>query len=155
LLTKTDPWFSRVGLDGRQDTYYTDKKKQAKMPAKGYEYKNSPMREWMKKTGCTTRQYALAYKRAHNHKYFGHPTEGFTLEQEIARAMETADGKIVNGKTRKRNGPAIQDDGNVPVLKVRRKRILAPAPDALAVPLPFDGCWTESPEDYLWLDEQD
>jgi hypothetical protein len=70
--------------------------------------------------------------------------------------METEDGKIIDGETRKRLNLTVQQNGIVPVLKVRRKkRIHAPAPDALAVPMPFDGCWTESPEDYTWLDEQD
>lgn len=114
---------------------------------------DTPCREWMKKTGCTAKQYSLAYKRVYNHKYFGHNTSGFTLEQEIARSMETADGKVVNGKTRKRNGPAIQDDGVVPVLKARRKRILAPAPDDRIVPPPSDD-WIDLC-DYMWIEELD
>jgi len=110
---------------------------------------------WKQKTGCTTKQYYLAYKRWYNHKYFGHETTGFTLEQEIARAMQTDSGGVVTGKTRKKRSLAVQDNGVVPVLKVRRKRIFAPTPDALAVPMPIDACWTESPEDWTWLDEQD
>ena len=69
--------------------------------------------------------------------------------------MQTDDGKVVKGETRKRMCIAIQDNGVIPVLKVRRKRIFAPTPDALAVPMPIDACWTESPEDWTWLDEQD
>jgi hypothetical protein len=110
---------------------------------------------WKQKTGCSTDQYKRAYGRWYNLRYFGNEATGFTLEQEIVRAMETDNGTVVKGATRKKTCLAVQDNGVVPVLKPRRKRIFAPTPDALAVPPPIDACWTESLEDWTWLDEQD
>ena len=58
------------------------------------------------------------------------------MEQEIARAMERPDGKVVAGQTYKKSNEAIQHNNEVPSLErtaKRRKRILPPE-----APLPCD-----------------
>ena len=80
------------------------------------------------------------------------------MEQEIARAMERPDGKVVAGQTYKKSNQAIQHNGEVPSLEgtaKRRKRRLPPAPDASAVPPPLEQCWTDFPDDTAWVDELD
>jgi len=116
--------------------------------------KKSGVRKWMEKTGCNYDQYWRAYVRWTKNKSH----TGFTLEQEIARAMERPDGKVVVGQTYKKNRQAIQHNGEVPVLDgvgTRRKRRLPPTPDASAVPPPIEQCWTDFPDDTAWVDELD
>lgn len=103
----------------------------------------SDQRKWMTATGCSGAQYIKAYRRwKSNHE--NHHATAFSMEQEIARAMDRPDGKVVAGHTRKVQAAKIQANGEVPV-PVRRKRILPPAPEASAVPPPMDECWTEDP----------
>jgi hypothetical protein len=64
-------------------------------------------------TGCSNDQYLLAFARYNNNKRRG--VAGFTLEQEIARSMETDNGKIIMDENRKQDHRSIQVNGEVPL----------------------------------------
>lgn len=96
--------------------------------------KKSMSRKMIELTGCSEEQYTRAYGRYKaNQKNAG----AFTLQQEIARSMETEDGRVGGSKFGKKHFVALQHDGDVPSLeRKRRKRILPPAP--AEDPLPCD-----------------
>ena len=104
---------------------------------------HSDKRKWMAATGCSNAQYLKAYRRWKNNEE-NHNATAFSMEQEIARAMNRPDGKVVTGYTRKVQAAKIQANGEVP-MPVRRKKQSPRAPDASAVPPPMDGCWAEDP----------
>ena len=133
----------------RDDPELAEKRKEAATKA----FENSELRKWMAVTGCNEEQYHRAYVRWFKNRD-NHSNTAFSMEQEIARAMDRPDGKVVTGHTRKVSQVKIQQNGQVPV-PVRRKRILPPAPEASAIPPPMDGCWTDFPDDTAWVDELD
>jgi hypothetical protein len=139
----------------REDPEIDAKRREAKKAAHG---KKSEVRKWMAATGCNYEQYWHAYVRWVKNKD-DHNGTGFSMEQEIARAMDRPDGKVVAGHTRKVIREKIQQNGQVPVLAedtpIRRKRRLPPAPVASAVPPPLEQCWTDFPDDTAWVDELD
>ena len=109
---------------------------------------NSKQNEIMAATGCTKEQYKRAFYRWRGNKLNG--DHGFTLEQEITRSMETDNGTLIAGVTWKKKIEAVQMDGDVPVPCEQRS-----APEASAVPMPFDECWTDYPVDDAWVDQLD
>jgi len=95
-------------------------------------------------TGCSNDQYMLAVARYRSNKNRG--TAGFTLEQEIARSMETDNGKIITDETRKQDHLRIQVNGEVPLEK---------APDSpIRIVMVFPEAPTEAPEDPLPCDSE-
>jgi len=144
-----DPEFRKKFAERKKDPEVIAKRRQAQTQAFS---EKSELRKWMAETGCNKDQYYHAYVRWFKNKD-NHIT-GFSLEEEIARAMDRPDGKVVTGHTRKVSGEKIQANGQVPV-PVRRKKRLPPAPDASAVPMPFEQCWTDFPDDTAWVDELD
>lgn len=148
-----DPEFRKKFAERKKDPEVIAKRLEAQ--AQAYEEK-SDLRKWMAATGCNVEQYYHAYVRWFRNKD-NHNT-AFSLEQEIARSMERPDGKVVTGHTRKVSREKIQANGQVPVLDytpVRRKKRLPTAPDASVVPLPFDECWKDFPDDTAWVDQLD
>ena len=116
----------------RDDPELAEKRKEAATKA----FENSELRKWMAVTGCNEEQYHRAYVRWFKNRD-NHSNTAFSMEQEIARAMDRPDGKVVTGHTRKVSQVKIQQNGQVPV-PVRRKRILPPLPRRL----PFPRRWT-------------
>jgi hypothetical protein len=111
---------SKIGKKLSEETKQKMREGQRKRRAEG-----AMKSKLMTLTGCSEDQYLRAIARYNINKK--RDTAGFTLEQEIARSMETDDGKIIMDETLKRRKLLIQVNGEVPLEE-------APAED----PLPCD-----------------